>query len=362
MVDFSAVRGGTAYDSDGSKVGSVDEIYTDKDTGEPSFVTVHTGLFGSKTTFVPLADASVDGEDLRLPYDKAKIKDAPGVEPDADITDEEQDRLYDYYGLGGGTSGGQGGGYDATDAGTVTGGGAPLTDRDRDGNRGVDELRDGDRDRDGHREGGLLDRDGDGNRGVDELRDGDRDVPRGGTDNDEFVDRERERGGQVGRDTSGPTTDDAMTRSEERLNVGTRREEVGRARMRKYVTTERVSEEVPVSREEVRVTREPITDANAGDAYDGPGISEEEHEVTLHGERAVADKETVPVERVRMDTETVRGTETVEDEIRKEQIEVDDGTGTTGDRGDRDRDGGRGIDVDGDGDADLGTGRRGDRV
>ena len=324
MVDFSAVRGGTAYDSDGSKVGSVDEIYTDKETGEPSFVTVHTGLFGSKTTFVPLADASVEGENLRLPYDKARIKDAPGVEPDADITDEEQDRLYDYYGLGGGTTGT--GGYDATDAGTVDGGGTALADRDRDG---------------------------DGNRGLDELRDDDRDrgVPRGGTGNDEFVDRERERGGQVGQDTSGPTTDDAMTRSEERLRVGTRREEAGRARMRKYVTTERVSEEVPVSREEVRVTREPITDANAGDAYDGPGISEEEHEVTLHAERAVADKETVPVERVRMDTETVRGTETVEDEVRKEQIEVEDGTGRVGGRD-------RGVDVDGDGDADLGTGRR----
>ena len=313
MVDFSAVRGGTAYDSDGDKVGAIDEIYTDKDTGEPSFVTVHTGLFGSKTTFVPLADASVDGEDLRLPYDKAKIKDAPGVEPDADITDEEQDRLYDYYGLGGATGTTTGtGGHDATDAGTVTDGGTALTDTDRDGGR-------------------------------DELRDGDRDG---------FGDRERERGGQVGRDTSGPTTDDAMTRSEERLNVGTRREETGRARMRKYVTTEHVSEEVPVSREEVRVTREPITDANAGDAHDGPGISEEEHEVTLHADRAVVDKETVPVERVRLDTETVRGTETVEADVQQEQIEVEDGTSRTGGRD------GRGVDVDGDGDADLGTDRR----
>src|SRR3712207_3701069 len=89
-----------------------------------------------------------------------------------------------------------------------------------------------------------------------------------------------------------------MTRSEERLNVGTRSEEVGRARLRKYVVTENVSETVPVSREEVRVEREPITDANVGNAMDGPAISEEEHEVTLRAERPVAEKERSEERRV----------------------------------------------------------------
>jgi uncharacterized protein (TIGR02271 family) len=130
-------------------------------------------------------------------------------------------------------------------------------------------------------------------------------------------------GGAVGRDTSGPTTDEAMTRSEERLNVGTRSEEAGRARLRKYVVTENVTETVPVSREEVRVEREPITDANIGNALDGPAISEEEHEVTLHAERPVVDKEAVPVERVRLDKETVTDQEQVSADLRKEEIEVD---------------------------------------
>jgi uncharacterized protein (TIGR02271 family) len=130
----------------------------------------------------------------------------------------------------------------------------------------------------------------------------------------------------VGRDTSGPTTDDAMTRSEERLNVGTRSEEVGRARLRKYVVTENVSETVPVSREEVRVEREPITDANVGNAMDGPAISEEEHEVTLRAERPVVEKEAVPVERIRLDKETVTDQERVSADVRKEEIEVDGGT------------------------------------
>jgi uncharacterized protein (TIGR02271 family) len=129
--------------------------------------------------------------------------------------------------------------------------------------------------------------------------------------------------GTVGHDTSGPTTDDAMTRSEERLNVGTEREATGRVRLRKYVTTENVTQTVPVQREEVRIEREPITDANRGAALSGPGISEEEHEVVLHEERPVVEKETVPVERVRLNKETVTDELTVNEEVRKERIETD---------------------------------------
>ncbi len=138
--------------------------------------------------------------------------------------------------------------------------------------------------------------------------------------------------GTVGHDTSGPTTDDAMTLSEERLNVGTRSEEVGRARLRKYVVTENVTETVPVSREEVRIEREPITDANIGNAMDGPAISEEEHEVTLHAESPVVDKEAVPVERIRLDKETVTEQATVTEGLRKEEVDVDGAMETDRDR------------------------------
>ncbi|MCR2794261.1 YsnF/AvaK domain-containing protein, partial [Microbacterium sp. zg.Y625] len=78
--------------------------------------------------------------------------------------------------------------------------------------------------------------------------------------------------------------------------------------------------------EEVRLEREPITDANVADAMDGPAISEEEHEVVLTEERPVIAKETVPVERVRLGTETVTEEETVTEQVRKEQIDYDDGT------------------------------------
>jgi uncharacterized protein (TIGR02271 family) len=126
-----------------------------------------------------------------------------------------------------------------------------------------------------------------------------------------------------GYDTSGPTTDDAMTRSEERLNVDTRQEQTGKARLRKHVVTEQHNVTVPVSREEVRIEREPITDANLGVALDGPAISEEEHEVTLHAERPVVVTEAVPVERVRLGKQTATEQQTVSGQVRKERIEFD---------------------------------------
>jgi uncharacterized protein (TIGR02271 family) len=97
-------------------------------------------------------------------------------------------------------------------------------------------------------------------------------------------------GSTVGHDTSGPTTDEAMTRSEENVTIGTRDEERGRVRLRKWVETEHVTETVPVRKEKAVVEREPITDENIDQVADGPAISEEEHEVVLHEERPVVEK------------------------------------------------------------------------
>ena len=139
----------------------------------------------------------------------------------------------------------------------------------------------------------------------------------------------------VGRDTSGPSTDAAMTRSEEQLRVGTQTRETGKARLRKRVVTETEQATVAVSHDEVTLEREPITDANRGDAYDGPAISEEEHEVVLNAERPVVGTEAVAVERVRLGKETVQSQETVSGEVRKEVIDMDDSEvrGTRGVRG-----------------------------
>jgi uncharacterized protein (TIGR02271 family) len=287
-TQIQQVIGTTAVDADGDKLGKVGEVYLDDETGRPEWATVHTGLFGTKETFVPLAQADLSGDTLRFPYDKSKVKDAPKIDTDGHLSPQDEQELYRYYGLGNDTT-------TQTTTQTTTGTAGLAGTAGTAGTTGRTDR---------------TDRDGDGVH--DDVR------------------------GTVGHDTSGPTTDNAMTRSEERLNVGTRSEEVGRARLRKYVVSENVTETVPVSREEVRVEREPITDANIGNAMDGPAISEEEHEVTLHAERPVVEKEAVPVERVRLDKDTVSDQERVSADVRKEEIEVDGGTGVRGDTTGRD--------------------------
>jgi len=247
-------------DPAGDKLGTIAAIYLDDDTGQPEWATVTTGLFGSKQTFVPLTHAQATGDSVQVPYDKQQVKNAPNMQADGQLSQDEEAELYRHYGL------------DYTESRSDSGLPAGTAGQDVD--------------------------------------------PRG-------RDRDGVQDTAVGRDISGPTTDDAMTRSEEELRVGTETRERGRARLRKFVVTEQQQVTVPVQREEVRVEREPITDANL-DAASGPDISEEEHEVTLHEETPVVEKRVVPRERVRLDKETVTDQRQVGEEVRKEQIEVDD--------------------------------------
>src|SRR5690349_2103071 len=255
------LAGATAYDQAGQKVGQVATVYQDQATGEPEWLTVKTGLFGMKETFVPLALARTRGQgEVELAAGKDTITSAPKIDPDGELSPAEEQQLYSYYGLGYGQWDSPAGLPGTSGQAAAGGYGAP---------------------------------------------------------------------GAQGHDTSGPTTDEAMTRSEERMRVGTASEETGRVRLRKYVVTETVTQQVPVSHEEVRLEREPITGSNLGQAMDGPEISEEEHEVTLHAERPVVETEAVPVERVRLAKEQVTGEETVSGQVRKEHIETE----TDGDTG-----------------------------
>ncbi|MGO4690501.1 DUF2382 domain-containing protein [Glaciibacter sp. 2TAF33] len=235
-------------DPSGDKIGSVGQIFLDEESGQPAWVTVKTGLFGMSESFVPLADATVQGNDIRVSSDKATVKDAPRIDDeDGRISRSQENELYRYYGL---TAGGS---YGQTDAPVGDTRQAPVTD-----------------------------------------------------------------------------TDDSMTRSEERLHVGTESTETGRVRLRKYIVTENVTRTVPVSHEEVRLEREPITESNVGDALSGPELTESEHEVTLHAERPVVEKETVPVEKVRLDKDTVTEEVPVNEEVRREEVEIDDSSDASG--------------------------------
>jgi len=259
-------RGESLCDSDGDKIGSVEEIYLDAETNTPEWALVNTGMFGGKSTFVPLRDASEADGTLQVPFDKATVKDAPKMDPNGQLSQSEEAELYRYYGM------------DYSESRSDTG------------------LSDGGTRRD------FSDDDG-------------------GTRRD-FSDDDDTRG-TVGRDVSGPETDDAMTRSEEELTVGKAERETGRVRLRKHVVTDEVTKTVPVKREEIRLEREPITDANAGDATSGPDLSEEEHEVVLHEEEVVAEKRVVPQERVRLDKDVEVEEKTVTENVRREEVEVD---------------------------------------
>ncbi len=289
--DLAALREGNVVSASGEKIGSIGQIYLDDQTGEPTFVTVNTGLFGLSQSFVPLQGARVQDGDLVVNYDKATVKDAPRIDDDGSLSPAEEDELYAYYGLAG--AGTTTDGYDTRTTGT-TGETGTTADAGYTGTLGSDTRTTTGADYDTGTAAGDVT--------ADQRADlTDRDVDRG----------------TVGSD------DDAMTRSEERLNVGTEAREAGRARLRKYVTTENVTQTVPVQREEVRLEREPITDDNVGDATSGPAFTESEHEVTLREERPVVEKEAVPVERVRLTTDTVTEDATVSEDVRKEEIDSD---------------------------------------
>ena len=255
--NINDVIGSAVYGSDGEKIGDVGQVYLDDETGQPEWVTVRTGLFGTKESFVPVTQGSFSGEGLTVPYDKNTVKDAPRVDADqGHLSQSEEADLYRHYGL-------------------------EYSER-----RSTSGL----------------------------------------------PDTNRQDADAVGHDTSGPETDDAMTRSEEQLSVGTQTQEAGRAKLRKHVVTEEQTVKVPVTREEVTLEREPITGENVDRATSGPEISEEEHEVVLHEERPVVEKETVPVERVRLGKEEVTEQEQVTETVRKEQIEAEGVRDTDRDR------------------------------
>jgi uncharacterized protein (TIGR02271 family) len=265
--------GRKAYDSNGDKIGSIETVYLDDATGEPEWFAINTGLFGTHVSFVPVDGATASGDELRLPYDKSFVKDAPRVDADGHLDEGEEETLYRYYG--------------------------------RDRSAGWD------------RESAIA-----------RMRDsamrtgGDRDT----TWNDTMDTRDDRSRRPEGRDTSGRTTDDAMTRSEEELRVDTRQHQTGVARLRKWVETENVNVTVPVKKEKARLVTEPITESNRGKAMSGKDLSSEEHEVVLSEEEIVVDKKVVPKERVRLEKDVTTEDVDVNEQVKKEHIEMEGDT------------------------------------
>jgi uncharacterized protein (TIGR02271 family) len=277
-------------------------VYVDDSTGRPDWITVKTGLFGMKESFVPLAGARRVGSDLHISHPKDQVKEAPRVDADAHLSVSEEEELYRHYGLtrkanrmgekagmgtdtrtGTGAMGAAGAGAAGAARGTTTGKAAGTT--------------------------------AGAGRGAETSTTG-RPLVGAGTER-----TAAERGGK-----------EEVIRSEEQLLIGTEEYESGRAHLHKYVVTENVTRSVPVSHEEVRVVREPLQPGEKGTGQ--AQIGEQDVEVTLHAERATVRKEAVPMERVRLETNRITEQKEVSAEVRKEKIDYGDGeTGSGKDTG-----------------------------
>jgi len=268
MADYNRIEdlaNATAYDVDGDKVGGVKDVYVNDTTGQPDFVSVNHGLFGGGDSIVPLRGHTLRDGELHLAFPKERIEDAPDLDENGHLTTEDQEAFYRHYGL---TETQDVTTYETNNAGYAAGAGAAAGAGYAAGEREVE------------------------------------------TERRDFVDADRN------VDNNGE-----IIRSEEQLNVSKDRVETGQVRLRKYVVNETETVEVPVEREEVRVVREPITDADRAN-YDG-NIGEQEASVTLHEDRVNVSKESVPVEKVSLQKDTVQDTERVTEEVRKERFETD---------------------------------------
>lgn len=245
MEDVRVWQGRTVVDSQGDKIGRIEDVYFDEQTGQPEWALVNSGMFGTKHNFVPIAQQQQQaGQDtVKVPWTKSQVTGAPSISDDQELTIQEEQQLYDYYGID----------WQQSQSGTV--------------------------------------------------------YPSGQTGGQQQTQQQHGQG--------------AMTRSEEELRVGTRKRPTELVRLKKYIVTENVTQTVPVSHEEVRVERVPVTEANKADAMSGPDLTESSHEVTLTAEEPVVEKRVVPKEQVRLDTDVVTGEERISEQVRKEKIDVE---------------------------------------
>ena len=293
----------TAYDNAGDKLGSVKEIFVDDQSGQPTFVEVNHGLFGMNSSLVPMRGHKFDGENLNLAFAKDRVKDAPDFDADQALTPEQQNEIYRHYGLDnvedttryGDTAGQQGTGEERS----------TLERHEAAGGSAADGV--------GAAGAGVAGA-GAAGAGVSGANSGatERDAAQTGDAAHTAANRE-----------AAVNNEGEIIRSEERLNVQKDKVQTGEARLRKYVVTDTETVEVPVTREEVRIERTPISADEAANYKGSIDEGGQEASVTLSEERVSVNKETVPVEKVSLNKEQITETERHTEELRKEQIDTD---------------------------------------
>ena len=285
---FTAIEdqyaGYTVVDQGGSKVGKVDDLFLDEND-QPEYFGVKMGFLGTSSTLIPADVTTINNEQgfIEVSQTKDTIKDGPAFDDDREITPEYEKEVRSYYGLGA---------VDTTeDRGTY-----------------------GDYDGGEHSGAGTTDSESAGTVGSG--------MSMGDTETGEFREHERD---QEGISQPGSDLEDEdelrVQRSEEELRAGTREREAGAMKVRKRVHTDRERIEVPTKHEEVSVERVPVS----GEATEAQ-IGEDEVSVPVTEEEVVVDKRAVAKEEVRLRKDTVEDTEVVEEDVRKEEVEVEDDT------------------------------------
>ena len=284
---FTAVQdqyaGYTVYDNAGSKIGKVDDLFLDEND-TPEYIGVKMGFLGTRSTLIPMEAATVDESSgsITVSSDKETVKNGPSFDDDQEITPDYENEVRGYYGLGAAQSSGSYGEYEGS--GSTTGAGTT-----------------------GSTEAGTV---GPG-------------MSSGDTESGEF--REHDPADEGVTQSQGDDLADQdelrVQRSEEELRAGTREREAGSVKVRKRVRTDRERIEVPTRHEEVSVERVPVS----GEATDAQ-IGDDEVEVPVTEEEVVTEKRAVAKEEVRLRKDVVEGTEVVEDDVRREEVDVEDGT------------------------------------
>jgi uncharacterized protein (TIGR02271 family) len=265
------------YDRNGEKIGKVDDLFVDE-SDQPEYLGVKMDFLGTRSTLIPWESARVEQNHRRIEVsvDKAQAKEGPAFDDDEDITPEYEERVYSHYGLQRAPANGERGGY-----------GAYYGDEEREGKGKV----------------------GPG------MRMGD-------TETGEFRGHGRK---QEGVNQPGDDLEDEdelrVQRSEEELRAGTREREAGRMNVRKRVRTDREQVRVPKKREEVSVERVPVNEEGTG-----AEIGEDEVSMPVVEEEVVVGKRAVVKEELRLRKDVVEDEEVVEEDVRKEEVEIDDQT------------------------------------
>ncbi|HVK23518.1 MAG TPA: PRC and DUF2382 domain-containing protein [Actinokineospora sp.] len=363
--------GHDVFDPNGEKIGRVETVYVGEESHEPEWVTVRTGLFGHRETFVPLAGARNEATGLRVGVHKDVVKDAPHVDAEGKLSEQEGIDLRRHYGLpiqrGGTGPIPRPGGEQPRPTPTPARPTDTAIDQNPAGTTSRHDLRTDQPDR----ERSLRDRAMRAKNDVHlhdiPVRDTEppdpllnktapHDTPPLETKHDplhdaatrnpamgapEAADKTSQNMAPRGRSTHAPSTtettrprnaadqaEQVVIRSEERLRVDVERVAVSRVRLRKYVVTEPQQVTVQLTHEEIHIEREPVGEAELAAFHADPtSFAEEVVEVTLHRERPVVTKDTVPVERIRLGTRPVIVDHTVTEDIRKEQFDIIDDAG-----------------------------------